>query len=332
MAAIPLAAAGAVLFTMFDPRAVARAVARADAALVLLAMAVGAMIEIVRAQRAALMLRREHRITLEQSFGAVVLSHAACRIIPIGPAGFGLQSLLARRLANIPMPFSAGVFIACSILERMTAIPVIAFVLLAVHIPDWVRFLLLGTLAHTVLLLCLPLIAALTRHRVGKLTPRSRWGRRIHGAISDVESGLATIVAGGWRIALPAIGLSFLITAGSVLRLTALLAAFKLNASTHQVALLMVMGGLVGSMPVTIPGADAWATSKFLRLVHLLRPGAGGFVLLSSVIATIEAPLLAAGMLLWWSLPRSDVSLRLGELYALAWRPRRTYPPSPDAV
>jgi uncharacterized membrane protein YbhN (UPF0104 family) len=324
-------AAVAAVLTLFDPQAIVRGVLGANVALVVSAMAVGAVIELLRAQRAALMLRRRHRITLEQSFGAVVLSHAACRIIPIGPAGFGLQSLLARRLANIPIPFSAGVFLACSILERMMVIPLLGFVLVAVRIPDWVRYLLLGTLAQTVLALLLPVLAVLLRPRLGGLRPRSRWGCKLHGAIVDLESGLATIVAGGWRVALPAVALSFLITGGSLLRLIVLLAAFDLDASSHQIALLMVMGGLMGSMPVTTPGADAWATGKFVRLFHLLRPGASGFVLLSSVIAAIEAPLLAAGMLLWWAMPRSDVSLRLGEVVALA-RLRPTPQPAPYPV
>ena len=332
MSVLSLVAVGAVLLTMFDPRAVMQAVEGADISLVVWAIVLGAVVEALRAQRAAVMLRREHQITLEQSFGALVLSHAAGSILPIGPAGFGLQSVLTRRLANVPMPFSTGVFLACSILDRFSALPLIAFVLLALHLPAWVKLLLLGTLVQNVLSLLVPVIAAVMRSRLSHFAPRSRWGRKIHGAITDVEAGLATIVAGGWRIALPAITLSFLITAAAMLRLALLLSAFGLDASPHQLALLMLMGGLVGSMPVKVPGADAWAAGKLLRLVHLLGPGAGGFVLLSSVVATVEFPLLAAGILLWWALPRSQVSLRLGELVALVQQPRGDHPPATDAA
>jgi uncharacterized protein (TIRG00374 family) len=326
LAVASVAAVGAALLTTFDPHAVVRALARADFSLIVAAVAVGAIIEVLRAQRAALMLRRRYPITLEQSFGAVVLSHAACRIVPIGPAGLGLQSLLTRRLASIPIVFSAGAFLACSILERLAAVPLLIFVLLTAHIPDWFRYILLGALAQTVVSLLIPLLAILTRFRLDRLRPRSRWGRKLRGAISDLENGLATIVAGGWRVVLSVIALSLAVAAGSVLRLTLLLAAFDLHASVHQIALLMVMGGLMGSMPVTVPGADAWATGRLLRLIHVIRPGAGGFVLLSSVIATVEAPLLAAGVLLWWALPHSKVSLRLGEIVALT---RRSSGPQP---
>jgi hypothetical protein len=332
MSAVALAAVGAVLMTMFDPGAVVRAVHRADVSLLLLAMAVGAVIQAMRAQRAALMLRQEHPITLEQSFGAQVLSHAVSSIFPIGPTCFGLQSLLTRRLANVPMPFSMGVFIACSILERLTALPLIAFVLFTMHLPQWVRIILLGTLLQNLASLLLPLVAALMHARVSRLAPHSHWARKIVGAVAEIENGLATIVAGGWRIALPTIALSFLITAGGILRLSLLLGAFELGTSMRQLALLVLMGGLVGSMPVKLPGADVWATGKLLRLTHIMGPGAGGFVLLFSVIATVESPLLATGVLLWWALPHSDVSLQLGELVALAQQTRSGPPPARDVA
>jgi len=329
---VALAAAGAVLMTMFDPGAVVRAVQGADVSLLLLAMAVGAVIQAMRAQRAALMLRQEHPITLEQSFGAQVLSHAVSSVLPIGPTCFGLQSLLTRRLANIPMPFSMGVFIACSILERLTAIPLIALVLFTMHLPQWVKFILLGTLLQNLVSLLLPVIAALMRARVGQIAPHSAWAKKIVGAVAEIENGLATIVAGGWRVALPTVALSFLIALGGILRLALLLGAFELGASVRQLGLLMLMGGLVGSMPVKLPGADAWATGKLLRLTHVVGPGAGGFVLLFSVITTLESPLLAAGVLLWWALPRSDVSLRLGELVSLAQQTGSGPPPARDVV
>jgi hypothetical protein len=162
------------------------------------------------------------------------------------------------------------------------------------------------------------MFAAVMRSRI-HLTPRSGWGRKLHGVITDIEDGLATIVAGGWRIAMPAISLSLLITAIVMLRLGLLLDAFDMDASSHQLVMLLLTGLLVGSMP--IPGADAWATGQLLRVVRLLGPGAAGFTLLSSVIATLAPPVLAAGVLLWWALPRSRVSLRCGELAALIRQP-----------
>jgi uncharacterized membrane protein YbhN (UPF0104 family) len=230
------------------------------------------------------------------------------------------------------MPFSTGVFLACSILDRVSTLPVIAFVLVMLQLPTWVRFLLLGMVVQNALSLLVPLIAVVLRARLSHFMPRSRWGKKIHGAIVDIEAGLAAIGAGGWRVALPALALSFLITSAVILRLGLLLSAFELDPSPHQFALLAVMALLVGNMPVTLPGADAWAAGKLLWLVQLLGPGAGGFVLVSSVIAAVESPLLAAGVLLWWALPRSDVSLRLGELTALARQPAGGRPLVTDAA
>jgi uncharacterized membrane protein YbhN (UPF0104 family) len=220
----------------------------------------------------------------------------------------------------------------CNILDRLSVLPLVALALYGMRLPGWLRLLLLGTLIQSAFFLLVPLIATITRSRLGRYAPRSGWGRKLRAALADVEHGLATLVAGGWRLALSAIALSFLITAGSILRLSLLLGAFELSASPHQLMLLLVMSGLMGSLPVTLPGAEAWATGKLLRLVRVLGPGAGGFVLLSNVIAVLETPLLAAGILLWWALPRSDVSLRLGELLALARQPGADHPPVGDAA
>src|SRR5579859_1676878 len=69
-----VAVAAAVIKT-FDARAVWRAVEGADFSFLFLALVLGAFLQVLRAQRAALLLRREHQISLEQCFGAQVLSH-----------------------------------------------------------------------------------------------------------------------------------------------------------------------------------------------------------------------------------------------------------------
>lgn len=322
--ALSLAAVAATPLIMFDRNAVVRTVARANISLILSAVMLGAVVELLRAQRAAIVLRRQHPISLEKAFGAQVLSHATGCLFPLGPAGFGVQSLLTFRLASVPMAFSAGVLLACSVLDRVAVLPLIALVYWTLQLPGWARLLLLGMLIHSVLSLLVPFVALTARTPLSRFTPSSGWGKKIHGAITGVETGLTSVMTGGWVIALPSMALSVLIVAGTFLRLTVLLRAFGLGASPHQVALLVVMGGLVGSMPVKLPGTDAWATGKLLGLTRLIGPGAGGFVLVSSVIALMEAPLLAAAVLVWWALPRSAVSLGPGEFAALALRSRRT--------
>jgi hypothetical protein len=135
-----------------------------------------------------------------------------------------------------------------------------------------------------------------------------------------MEEGLAAVVAGGWRGALLPLVLSCLITAGSMLRLSFVISALELAASPHQLALLLVMSGLMRCMPAAVPGADAWATSRLARIVHVAGSGISGFVILWSAIGIMESPLLAAGVLLWWALPRSTVGFRLGELVSLVRR------------
>lgn len=310
-----------VVLRSFDLQAVWQVLEGVDPTFLVLALAVGVGLQVLRAQRAALLLRQEHRITLEQCFGAQVLCHAVENIIPIGPGGYGLQGALTRRLAGIPIPFAVGVFVSCGLLENLSVVPLVVTALLTMHLPQWTRLILLGALARSSLILLIPLIAAVTRHRLRALSARTSWGRRAGRAAAEIEDGLATVVAGGWRSTLQVLGLSCLITAGSMLRLSLFFTAVGLAATPHQLALLLVMGGLMQSIPVALPGANAWATSNLARLVHIAGPGAAGFGILTSVITAVESPMLAAGVLLWWTLPLSRDRLRLGELVRLARHP-----------
>jgi uncharacterized protein (TIRG00374 family) len=330
MGAVSLLAAGVAIQTMYNPHAVVRAMERANLSLLLWAVVVGTASQGLRAQRLAIMVRRHYRISLEQAFGARVLSHAASSILPLGPATMGLESVLLRRLAQVPLAYAGGIVGACAVLDHVSIIPLLTLVLLAMHVPAWMRLLLLATLLHSFLSLSLPLLAAATRSRLGRLTPRSRWRAVALHAIRQAEDGLAIVVAGGWRIALAALGLSFLLVATSLLRLALLLGAFRLSPSPHQLVLLVLLSGLIASVPVQIPGAGAWATGKLLRLIHVLGPGAGAFVLLSSVTGVVETPLLGLGILLWWALPHSRVSLRLSELVTLTQESRSDQPGHAD--
>ncbi|MBV9279126.1 MAG: flippase-like domain-containing protein [Chloroflexi bacterium] len=332
MAMVSLLAAGAAILTMYDPRAVARAMEGADLSLLGWAIVVGAAGQVLRAQRLAVMTRRHHRVSLEQAFGARVLSHAVSSVVPLGPACMGLEGLLLRRLAGLPLAYSAGVVVACGVLDHLSIIPLLTLVLLAMHLPGWMRLLLLGALLHSVLSLVLPLLAAATRSRLGRLAPRPGWRGKLLGTIRQAEDGLAVIVSGGWRIAVSAAALSLLLAAMSLLRLALLLGAFELSPSPHQLVLLVLLGGMLGSVPIQLPGASAWATGKLLRLIHVLGPGASAFVLVSSVMGVVETPLLALGLLLWWALPHSRVSMRLSELVALAQESRSERPSGADVA
>lgn len=331
-ATISLVAAGAAILALYDPHSVLRAVARAHVSLLLWALPVSAFTQVLRAQRVAVITRPHYRISLEQTFGARVLSRGVTSIVPLGPAGIGLEGLLLRRLAQIPIGFASGVFVACAVLDHVSVIPLLALAFLGMHLPEWIRLLLLGALVHSVLLLLVPLLAAVMRSRLGRMataptrTGRHRWRTRLLVTMRQVDDGLAAMVAGGWRVAVSAFALSFLIVAASLLRLALLLAAFELKPSPHQLVLLLLMGGLMGSMPVQLPGASTWATGKLLRIIHVLGPGAGAFVLLSSVIGIVEAPLLALGMLVWWALPHSQMSFRLSELATLSQESRSEQP------
>ncbi|HEX8918006.1 MAG TPA: flippase-like domain-containing protein [Chloroflexota bacterium] len=314
---VSVISAGAAILSMYNPHAVLHAIARADVSLLACAIAVGGISQVLRAQRVAVIMRARYSIPLDQTFGARVLSHAVGSFLPLGPAHMGVEGLLLRRLARIPVAYSAGVLAACGVLDHLSMIPLLTFVLVAMHLPEWLRLILLGTMLQSVVSLLVPLFAASTRSRLSRLAFRSRWQMKIQTAISQIEDGLAEIVSGGWRIVVPALALSLLLSAVSILRLALLLAAFELQPSPHQLVLLLLMAGMLGSVPVQIPGANLWATGKLMRLIHLLGPGAGAFVLLSGVIAMVEAPILALVMLAWWALPRSRVTLRLNELVAV---------------
>lgn len=311
----------ALALRSFDLHAVWRTLEGVDPTFLVLALAVGVALQVLRAQRAALLLRQKHQISLEQCFGAQVLSHAVQNIVPIGPGGYGLQGALARRLAGVPIPFAAGVFVSCGLLENLSVLPLVLTALLTMHLPEWLRLVLVCATVRSSLILLVPLIAALTRHRLRGLKPRSGWGRGLGRAMAEVEDGLATVVAGGWRSTLAVLGLSCLITAGCMLRLSLFVSAVDLRATPHQLALLLAMGGLMQSVPAAGPGANAWATSKLARLVHVAGAGAAGFGVLTGLLTAVESPVLAASILFWWALPHSRVRLRLAELISLARHP-----------
>lgn len=318
---LSLIAGIAVVLRSFDTQAVWQALSGVDLSYFFLALAVGIGLQLLRAERAALLLRQQYPISLEHCFGAQVLSHAVENIIPIGPGGYGLQGALTRRLAGIPISFAVGVFVSCGLLENLSVLPLALTVLLTMHLPQWVRLILVGAMVRSSLILLVPVIAAATRQRLHGLSPRTGWGRRIGQIVVEMEDGLATVVAGGWRSTVPALGLSCLITAGSMLRISLFFGAVGFPASLHQLALLLVMGGLMQSVPVPLPGASAWATSKLARLVHIAGPGAASFGILTGLITAVESPIMAAGVLLWWTLPLSRVGLRLGDLVSLARHP-----------
>jgi uncharacterized membrane protein YbhN (UPF0104 family) len=125
---------------------------------------------------------------------------------------------------------------------------------------------------------------------------------------------MALVTRGDWKRTALVISLTISMTMLGMLRLELLLLAFGLHASFNQLCLLMILSSLVGRLPIPIPGAGTWAAAKALAVAGVRGSGVGGYILVMRTISSIETPILALGVLLWWSLPWSPSTIRLRDI------------------
>jgi hypothetical protein len=236
----------------------------------------------------------------------------------------GLRSLLTYRINNIPLLFSAGVFLVADVLDSSALLPLLAYLVGMVSMPVWLRLLLSGVLAQTVFFLLIPLVGgslatlllrAAGDRATGRLQPVAR-------AVERAVGGMAAVVRGDWKRTALVIFLTMSMTALGMLRLALLLHAFALQAGFKQLCLLMILSSLVGRLPFPIPGAGTWATAKALAVAGVAGSGAGGYILILRTMSSIETPILALGVLLWWCLPWRHSTIRLKEIRQLRSGPQ----------
>jgi uncharacterized protein (TIRG00374 family) len=311
-------AAAAIFISMYSPGRVLDAIESASLPLIVLAFLSGVLIETFKAGRASLMLSCCRPISVRETFGINVVSHGIGHLLPFAPATMALRSLLVNRMKGIPVFFSAGVFLAADVLDNSVLLPLLAYLLAMVPLPVWQRVLLVGVLVQSVVILVIPFLggsfATLLTRVAGSRFPG--WLQRVLEAVDGTASGMATVVRGGWKLA----ALVMLLTASSLLvgmlRFELFLHAFSLSADWTQLCWLMILASLVGRLPFPVPGAGVWATTKALKIAAIAGPGIGGYILVLRTISSIETPLLALGVLLWWGI--------FGNSSTIGWRDFRS--------
>jgi hypothetical protein len=314
-------AAGVFLAYSFGIGNVLAALSRANVPLLVAVVILGAVIQVIRAQRARYLLSQDHTVTLRDAYVPMVVGHGIGDLLPLAPGGPALRCVLTERLAGIPLAFSAGVFMLEGMLDGIGPSLLIGYLLLAVTVPAWTRWMLVAALVQSTLLLVVPvLVKALSQlpqwHRFhsGRLAGLMRLG-------SQVAAGLVGIMTRGTRVACMVVGLSLLVTALSALQLILFLRAFALTMSVNDLFLVLVLTLAAGSIPIKFPGVGTVAATVVLRITRIHGPGLGGYVLMSRVVFSSETAVLAVALLGWWSLSGRCRCSGVGNLLRLSQRP-----------
>jgi hypothetical protein len=182
----------------------------------------------------------------------------------------------------------------------------IGYVLLAVTVPTWMRWMLVVALVQSTLFLIVPVLVKALSHRPGYPLGLHRVrSDRLAGLMrlgNQVASGLVGILTRGSRVAFSVVGLSILVTALVTLQLVLFLRAFALTTSVNDLLLVLVLTLAAGSLPIKFPGIGTVAATEVLRVAGIHGPGLGGYVLMSRVVFSSETAVLAAALLGWWGL------------------------------
>jgi hypothetical protein len=295
-------AAGAILLKAFGAENLADAMEQANVWLIALVVLLGAVIQLVRAERARRMLATEDAVSLPHTYGAMVLGHGLGDLLPLAPGGPLLRCFLTERLSRIPAAFSAGVFMLEGMLDGLGPALLAGYLLLALAVPAWTRWALVAALLQSTLVLLLPVLVKLLPRYTH--LPQVR-GRRLAGLLHighQISDGLVAILGRGRRATGAVLSLSLLVTLLNGLQMALFLHAFGLGTSVNDLLLLLVLTLASGSLPIKIPGAGTLATTELLRVAGVHGVGVPGYVLVSRVVFSSETAFLALALMVWWSI------------------------------
>jgi hypothetical protein len=306
------AVAGGVLLTkMYGVDPLVTTLLHANRAQLVLAVVIGAVIQLVRAQRSAVLLSGDHRVRLDDAYHGMVVGHGIGDLVPIAPCGVALRCFLTERLSRLSLSFSAGVFMLEGVLDGLGPALLTGCLLLTLNLPTWLRILLVATLAQALFLFSVPFVAQILR-RSSRLSLLPGWITRFIALGEDVADGLVSGLARGFGTILSVVGCSLLITALGAVQLVLFLSAFSLTTSLGGVLLILVLTLAAGSLPIKIPGSGTVATAAVLQVAGIHGAHVAGFVLMSRVVLSSETTLLACGTLAWWCATGKMHDLRVG--------------------
>lgn len=301
-AAVMLSISGAlgVLALTFGTHAVVNALSDVHRASMACAIVMGVIIQVLRAQRARYLLAQEQDITLGHSYGAMVISHGIGDLLPLAPAGPLLRSTLTHRFSKIPVAFSSGVFMLEGLLDGIGPALLVGYLFLALSLPLWVRIVCAIVVAQLLLVVVVPLLARLTRRFRPFHRDAGRWTTVLRLA-DQLSIGLSILVSRP-GVAARTVGFSLLITVAGAFQAALFLRAFELQSSIAHLCLLFILTMAVGSLPIKIPGMGTATTAAFMPVAGIHGAGVLGFILITRLVSSAQAPLLAAGVVAWWVL------------------------------
>jgi len=294
------AVAGAFLIHSFGLQQMLTAASSANLWLLAGAMALGAVIQVVRAQRTLCLFGKNRQVSLFQSFAAMVVGHGIGDLVPLAPGGPVLRAVLTQRLTRIPVALSAGVYMVEGMLDVLTPALLIPYLLFVVPIPAWTRWVLAGVLAQAAVLLAILVVLAIRpRVRLARRLPFISAPRLVLRA-RQLGEGLRALSAGGPRQSVLIAAFSVLVLALSAGQIALFLRAFALTPSANGLLLLLVVMLSSGSIPFKIPALGTISAAAALPVAGIHGPNVGGYLLTSQFLLSSET--LALGILVigWW--------------------------------
>jgi uncharacterized protein (TIRG00374 family) len=295
-----LVVASIFLADHFGVANVLTAIGQANIGLLALAVGLGVVVQIVRAQRARCMLAQERAIKFGDSYAAMVVGHGIGDLLPLAPGGPALRCVLTERLSGVPMPFSAGAFMLEGLFDGLSPALLIPYLLVVLPLPGWIRWTLLAVVVQLGLFLVAGLLVKI-------LSRGRRWrgvGSSPLGAVvrlgTQVGGGLMAAIRRGPRSVFSIAGLSLLVTGIGALQFALFLNAFGLTASVNDLLFVLVVTLAAGSIPLKIPGAGTITTTGAMGVAAIHGTGLAGYVLISRVVFSSETAVLALALLGWW--------------------------------
>jgi uncharacterized protein (TIRG00374 family) len=309
----------AVLFLdhVYGIHALVAVVRNANFSLIALVVLLGIFIQVIRAHRARIMLGAGKRATLGQCYSAMVIGHGIGDLVPVAPGGPVLRCLLTERLTGIPMAYSAGVYLLEGIFDGLGPALLVAYLLLALPVPGWVRLVLMVSLTQSLAFLLLPILARVRWRHPGRGRSLPRSLRGVVRLMGQVAHGFQTVADGGWRAVTSISLLSLIITALSGVQLALFLRAFGLPTPFNATLLVLALTLVAGSLPVKIPGSGTIAAMEVLHIAGIHGAAVGGFVLLSRCIFSSQTSVLALEVIGRWGMMGARRGMGPGDLFRL---------------
>jgi uncharacterized protein (TIRG00374 family) len=264
------------------------------------AVVLGVLIQVVRAQRARWLLARSKDVSLPNSYSAMVVGHGIGDLVPVAPGGPVLRSVLTERLAGIPIAFSGGAYLVEGMLDVIAPALLVPYLLLAMPLPSWTHWVLLGVAIQAAVLLAVLAVLAARSHS-GSCLP-SFASPRFRRLAGQIASGLRAVTAGGLKRCLQVCGLSLLLLPLAAAQVGFFLHAFGLGISPGGLILLLVVMLSSGSVPLKIPAFGTISAAAALPLVGIHGAAAGGYLLVSQLMLSSQTAMLALLVVGWWLL------------------------------